>query len=342
MSHIIGYTGRVADEDLAGRDDPVLQLATMRFGKKGVERSLEDDLRGRAGAVQVEVNAVGRVVRELDRTEGQPGANALLTIDLDLQRFVAERVKEHQSGSVVVLDVDHRRRAGDGLDAGLRSQHLRPRHHPERMARAARKPRAAAQQQVDQRRLSAGLDLQDGDGAGGARIQGDRSVDAAALHRLHRARQHQVPLLAEGRPRLDQRRRGDRPVVRLLLLRGRPPRRHRPHRRRRRPAGLRPAERARPARRIGGHPAEPRLEAGEARQALAARRHLQSRHRPGLHECHAAAARHHDGAHRQRRLRGAAQPAAGLGDAARGAGAAASRATSPRRPRCASTRRTWR
>ena len=105
MSHIVGYTGRVADEDLAGRDDPVLQLATMRFGKKGVERSLEDDLRGRAGAVQVEVNAVGRVVRELDRTEGQPGTNALLTIDLELQRFATEKMKEHQSGSVVVLDV---------------------------------------------------------------------------------------------------------------------------------------------------------------------------------------------------------------------------------------------
>ncbi len=105
MSHIVGYTGRVADEDLAGRDDPVLQLATMRFGKKGVERSLEDDLRGRAGAVQVEVNAVGRVVRELDRTEGQPGSNALLTIDLDLQRIVAEKMAAHQSGSVVVMDV---------------------------------------------------------------------------------------------------------------------------------------------------------------------------------------------------------------------------------------------
>jgi penicillin-binding protein 2 len=105
VSHIIGYTGRVADEDLAGRDDPVLQLATLRFGKKGVERSLEDELRGRAGAVQVEVNSVGRVVRELDRTEGQPGANALLTIDLDLQRFATERMKDQQSGSVVVLDV---------------------------------------------------------------------------------------------------------------------------------------------------------------------------------------------------------------------------------------------
>ena len=105
MSHIVGYTGRVSDEDLVGRDDPLLQLPTMRFGKKGVERSLEDDLRGRAGAVQVEVNAVGRVVRELDRTEGQPGANALLTIDLELQKFVADRMKEHQSGSVVVMDV---------------------------------------------------------------------------------------------------------------------------------------------------------------------------------------------------------------------------------------------
>jgi penicillin-binding protein 2 len=105
FSHIIGYTGRVADEDLAGRDDPLLQLATIRFGKKGIERSLEDELRGRAGAVQVEVNAVGRVVRELDRTEGQPGTNALLTIDADLQQFVADKLKIHQSGSVVVLDV---------------------------------------------------------------------------------------------------------------------------------------------------------------------------------------------------------------------------------------------
>ena len=105
MSHIVGYTGRVSEEDLAEHDDPVLQLATMRFGKKGVERSLEDQLRGRAGAVQVEVNAVGRVVRELDRTEGQPGSNVLLTVDLDLQRLAAERLKEHRSGAIVVMDV---------------------------------------------------------------------------------------------------------------------------------------------------------------------------------------------------------------------------------------------
>jgi penicillin-binding protein 2 len=111
LSHVIGYTGRVSEEDLAGRDDPVLQLPTIRFGKKGIERAYEDDLRGRAGAVQVEVNAVGRVVRELDRTEGQAGDNLLLTIDLDLQRFAADRLEaqqansEHKSGSVVVIDI---------------------------------------------------------------------------------------------------------------------------------------------------------------------------------------------------------------------------------------------
>ncbi len=110
-SHIIGYTGLVSDEDLAGRDDPLLQLPTMRFGKKGVERTFEDELRGHAGAVQVEVNAVGCIVRELDRTEGQPGDNVLLTIDLELQRFVADRLRaqqanaEHKSGAVVVMDV---------------------------------------------------------------------------------------------------------------------------------------------------------------------------------------------------------------------------------------------
>lgn len=111
MSHIVGYTGRVSEEDLAGRDDPLLQLPTIRFGKKGVERALEDDLRGHAGAVQVEVNAVGRIVRELDRTEGQPGDNVLLTVDVELQRFAADRLRaqqanaEHKSGSLVVMDI---------------------------------------------------------------------------------------------------------------------------------------------------------------------------------------------------------------------------------------------
>lgn len=104
MSHIVGYVGRVDRKDLGEDDDPLLQLPGMRIGKKGIERRFDDKLRGKAGAVQMEVNAVGRVVRELDRSDGEPGANLLLTIDLELQRWVAERLK-NESAAAVVMDV---------------------------------------------------------------------------------------------------------------------------------------------------------------------------------------------------------------------------------------------
>ncbi|MGE0424235.1 MAG: penicillin-binding protein 2 [Reyranellaceae bacterium] len=104
MSHVVGYVGRVDRRDLGEDDDPLLQLPGMRIGKKGIEKRYDEQLRGKAGAVQMEVNAVGRVVRELDRSEGEPGANLLLTIDLELQRWVTERLK-NESAAAVVMDV---------------------------------------------------------------------------------------------------------------------------------------------------------------------------------------------------------------------------------------------
>jgi penicillin-binding protein 2 len=104
LSHIVGYVGRVSPEDLRDSDDPVLQLPGMRIGKKGIEKAADEALRGKPGGIQVEVNAVGRVVRELDRADGEPGANVVLSIDMELQQYVAERLKD-QSASAVVMDV---------------------------------------------------------------------------------------------------------------------------------------------------------------------------------------------------------------------------------------------
>ena len=50
--------------------DPLLQLPEFRIGKSGIERSYDRALRGRAGLSRVEVNAIGREIRELDRREG--------------------------------------------------------------------------------------------------------------------------------------------------------------------------------------------------------------------------------------------------------------------------------
>ena len=102
--HIVGYVGAVNESDLELTDDPLLTLPDFRIGKNGAEKVLETSLRGEAGSRQVEVNAYGRVIRELNRQAGRPGDDHMLTIDLGLQQYVAARFGE-ESGSAVVLDV---------------------------------------------------------------------------------------------------------------------------------------------------------------------------------------------------------------------------------------------
>lgn len=103
FAHVLGYVSAVSEKDVTG--DPLLELPGFKIGKNGVERVFDLNLRGKAGNTQVEVNAVGRVIRELSRQEGQPGANLQLTIDRDLQKLSADRLKEEKSASAVVMDI---------------------------------------------------------------------------------------------------------------------------------------------------------------------------------------------------------------------------------------------
>lgn len=101
--HVVGYVGAVSEEELTG--DPVLGIPGFRIGKGGIERQHEAYLRGEAGTKQVEVNAVGRVIRELGRNEGQPGLPVELTLDIGLQQMVQQRLAVQHSASAVVMDV---------------------------------------------------------------------------------------------------------------------------------------------------------------------------------------------------------------------------------------------
>lgn len=103
FAHVLGYVSAVSEKDVTG--DPLLELPGFKIGKNGIERVFDLNLRGKAGNSQVEVNAVGRVIRELSRQEGQPGANLRLTIDRDLQKLTAGRLKEEKSASAVVMDI---------------------------------------------------------------------------------------------------------------------------------------------------------------------------------------------------------------------------------------------
>ena len=105
-AHIVGYVGPISDKDLASEKpvDPVLQIPKFQIGKVGVEKKLEKSLRGTAGVSRVEVNATGRVMRELNRTQGKSGENIHLTIETNLQKFASERLKG-MSASSVLLDI---------------------------------------------------------------------------------------------------------------------------------------------------------------------------------------------------------------------------------------------
>jgi penicillin-binding protein 2 len=105
FAHIVGYVGPVSDRDLnrAEDPDPLLRIPRFQIGKVGVEAKYEEDLRGRAGAKHVEVNAQGRVMRELERREGNSGRNLQITVDAGLQNYVQARLGE-ESASAVVMD----------------------------------------------------------------------------------------------------------------------------------------------------------------------------------------------------------------------------------------------
>jgi cell division protein FtsI/penicillin-binding protein 2 len=102
-SHAIGYVGAVSESDLQ-RLDTANYAGTAQTGKVGAERAWEHLLHGTTGYRQLLVNAQGRTLQELERTDAVPGLNVYLTIDLELQVQVAEEALQGRRGSVVALD----------------------------------------------------------------------------------------------------------------------------------------------------------------------------------------------------------------------------------------------
>ena len=106
LSHLIGYVARVSEDDLAAIPDPepVFRAPGFRIGKSGIEKIQDEALRGRAGNMQVEVNAYDRVIRELSRNEGTAGHDVVLGIDIELQKAAAAALTG-QSGSIVCINI---------------------------------------------------------------------------------------------------------------------------------------------------------------------------------------------------------------------------------------------
>ncbi|MFM7622406.1 MAG: penicillin-binding transpeptidase domain-containing protein, partial [Alphaproteobacteria bacterium] len=105
LAHILGYVSPVSEAEIkAKNNDPVLKLPDAQSGKLGIEENKDTDLRGDPGERHVEINAAGRIIREISVKPPAEGKTQTLSIDLELQRFAYERMGI-ETGAVVVMDV---------------------------------------------------------------------------------------------------------------------------------------------------------------------------------------------------------------------------------------------
>ncbi len=108
-AHIIGYVGVVSERELddTEEDNSILNIPGLRIGKNGIEKQYETELRGEAGDVEMEVNAHGRVVRELTRHDPRAGHDIVLSLDIALQQYVQQRLMKEEGAAAVVVDISN-------------------------------------------------------------------------------------------------------------------------------------------------------------------------------------------------------------------------------------------
>ena len=101
-AHLLGYLREINSEEMLARREQGYHNGDS-IGKAGLERALEDELRGVEGGQQVDVDVHGRVQRVLQDVAPQPGQSVTLTLDMDLQRAAEDALNGHR-GAVVALD----------------------------------------------------------------------------------------------------------------------------------------------------------------------------------------------------------------------------------------------
>lgn len=112
-AHLLGYINELTPEELEEKKELGYRLGDL-VGRRGVEQTYEEDLRGIDGHETVVVDSKGRgqdsdLAEHLrdevgDFQEPRAGNRVVLTLDLDVQ-LAAERAFTGRAGAVVVLDV---------------------------------------------------------------------------------------------------------------------------------------------------------------------------------------------------------------------------------------------
>ena len=105
-AHLVGYVGELTEAERVQQRVATVRLGGL-LGKDGLEREYDDSLRGFDGVRFVEVSALGHVIREAppaSRLAPVPGKPLHTTIDLDLQRYIAQIFPAGKRGAVLAMN----------------------------------------------------------------------------------------------------------------------------------------------------------------------------------------------------------------------------------------------
>ncbi|PIP28809.1 penicillin-binding protein 2 [Candidatus Kuenenbacteria bacterium CG_4_9_14_3_um_filter_39_14] len=110
LAHILGYVGKISSSELA-QDAAQNYDINDTLGKDGVELFYESMLKGKNGTQEIEVDALGKTKKILNRIESQIGASLVLTIDAELQKKLSQSLANaiknspaSQAGVAIALD----------------------------------------------------------------------------------------------------------------------------------------------------------------------------------------------------------------------------------------------
>lgn len=106
LPHILGYVGSINDKDaknIEELDESIRSnyLGTTTIGKIGLEKYYEQELLGKIGYENVEVNSTGDIIKVIDTKDPVAGNSLRLAIDLPLQLKILDLVKNERAAVVV-------------------------------------------------------------------------------------------------------------------------------------------------------------------------------------------------------------------------------------------------
>tara|TARA_Y100000741_G_scaffold243128_1_gene186383 strand:+ start:1324 stop:3291 length:1968 start_codon:yes stop_codon:yes gene_type:complete len=105
LVHVVGYVGEASIKDIERMDAIKENLVPgLKVGKSGIEYSNEKSLIGKYGVKRYEVNSSGKRISQLEHIKESKGEEIKTTIDLEVQKFAQELLKD-KAGSICAMDI---------------------------------------------------------------------------------------------------------------------------------------------------------------------------------------------------------------------------------------------